>query len=82
MIRRNRPLPSIDPSPSPADRPMKPKTQSRRSSILPTHIALRLGLVAFGAFSESAPAANLNWDGGDATFNGIFGGTGTWNTSL
>jgi len=33
------------------------------------------------AIPQAASAAALTWDGGDATFNGTFGGTGTWDTS-
>jgi fibronectin-binding autotransporter adhesin len=55
---------------------MKPKTRFLRSSFLPTHIALSLGLAVAGLSSHSAQAANEAWSTtAPGPANGNFGGT-------
>jgi fibronectin-binding autotransporter adhesin len=69
-----------------------PKNSAKRVPLLPAprvtrrRAARSLLLAAAGAmsaitFPQIARAATLTWDGGDATFNGTFGGTGSWDLS-
>ena len=44
--------------------------------------SLALTVASLSPFdSQSAMAATLTWDGGDAAFNGSYGGSGTWDLS-
>jgi fibronectin-binding autotransporter adhesin len=51
--------------------------QSIRSSFLPTHIALTLGLAVAGLSTQSAQAASVSWNGGTGTWET----TSNWSTS-
>jgi fibronectin-binding autotransporter adhesin len=59
---------------------MKPKTRFLRSSFLPAHIALSLGL-AFVGITSSLHASTLTWDASGTATTAPTDGAGIWDTS-
>jgi autotransporter-associated beta strand protein len=56
------------------------KMVSRRKMVFSARsLSVFAALVAGGLIGRGTHAAVLTWDGGDATHNGAFGGSGTWD---